>query len=81
MRDLAEAEPVSSRSHGERRIVILHANFYDVCMLLLPLMGVSSEAYHVNAQAQSVPRESDVPAGTSYSIGIRSHMPPRVQTI
>src|ERR1700732_1245588 len=62
MRDLAEAEPVSSRSYRTRRIVILPANFYDACMLLLPIMGVSSEGYHVNAQAQSVPRQSDVPA-------------------
>jgi hypothetical protein len=62
MRDLAEAEPASSRSHGERPIAIfLYANFYDVCMLLLPTMGLSSEDYHVNAQAQSVPRQSDFP--------------------
>jgi hypothetical protein len=61
MRDLAES--VYSRSHGGRRIVILYANFYDICMLLLPIMGVGSEDYHVNAQAQSVPRQSDVPAG------------------
>jgi hypothetical protein len=46
-------------------------------MLLLPIMGVGSEDYHVNAQAQSVPRQSDVPAGIfdlAYSLGCADNL-------